>query len=92
MASYHLIRIAGGIGEHTKMPTLEQLYPDPVYLDLTQLNYYHTNPAYRRINLMTYVIDATNQNLKPARNFKWEVSTDINIGGNRLSVTLLGRI
>lgn len=82
------IRIAGGIGEHTKMPTLEQLYPDPVYLDLTQLNYYHTNPAYRRINLMTYVIDATNQNLKPARNFKWEVSTDINIGGNRLSVTL----
>lgn len=63
------IRIAGGIGEHTKMPTLEQLYPDPVYLDLTQLNYYHTNPAYRRINLMTYVIDATNQNLKPARNF-----------------------
>lgn len=82
------IRIAGGVGEHTKMPTMEQLYPDPTYMDLTQLNYYHTNPDYRRINLMTYVIDPSNPDLKPARNFKWEVSTDINIGGNRLSVTL----
>ena len=82
------IRISGGVGEHTKFPTMEQLYPDPVYLDLTQLNYYHANAAYRRVNIMTYVIDPTNKNLSPARNLKWEVSTDVNIGGNRLSVTL----
>lgn len=82
------VRISGGVGEHTKFPTMDQLYPDPVYLDLTQLNYYHANAAYRRVNIMTYVIDPTNKNLTPARNLKWEVSTDVNIGGNRLSVTL----
>lgn len=81
------IRIAYGIGEHTKSPTMEQLYPDPQYLDLIQLNYFSSNPDHRRINLMTYVIDPTNYDLKPARNFKWELSTDINVGGNRLSVT-----
>lgn len=81
------IRISGGIGEHTKMPTISQLFPDPVYIDLIQLNYYHANADYRRINVMTYAIDPTNYALKPARNLKWEVSADFNLGGNRLSVT-----
>ena len=82
------IRLAGGWGEHTKMPTMEQLFPDKLYMDLIQLNYYHDNPDYRRINLMTYVIDPRNFELRPARNRKWEVSTDVSLGGNRLSVTL----
>lgn len=82
------IRVSGGVGEHTKFPTMDQLYPDPVYMDLTQLNYYHANAAYRRVNIKTYVIDPANKDLAPARNLKWEVSTDVNIGGNRLSVTL----
>lgn len=81
------IRIAGGLGEHTKMPTIEHLYPEPNYIDLVQFNYYHPNDAYKRINIMTYVVDPTNYDLHAARNFKWEVSTDINIAGNRLSVT-----
>lgn len=79
--------LAGGIGWHTKMPTMSQLYPDPYYMDLVQLNYYNTNSNLKRINLMTYVIDPTNYNLRPARNLKWEVRADLNIGGNRLSVT-----
>jgi hypothetical protein len=82
------IRIAGGAGQHTKMPTMEQLFPDMLYIDFVQLNYYHDNPDYRRINLMTYIRDPRNVALEPARNLKWEVSTDIQIGGNRLSVTL----
>jgi hypothetical protein len=79
--------LAGGIGWHTKMPTMSQLYPDPYYLDLVQLSYYNTNSDYKRINLMTYVIDPTNYSLRPARNLKWEVRADLNISGNRLSVT-----
>ena len=38
------IRIAAGIGQHTKMPTMEQLFPDLLYIDFIQLNYYHDNP------------------------------------------------
>lgn len=81
------IKFAGGIGKHTKMPTMTHLYPDMVYLDLVQLNYYHENADYRRVNMMTYAINPANYELEPAHNLKWEVSTDINIGGNRLSVT-----
>lgn len=82
------IRIAAGVGRHTKTPTMDQLYPGPAYLDITQLNYYHSNPAYRLINQQTYIIDPTNEALRPARNLKWEISADVNVGGNRLSVTL----
>lgn len=81
------IRLAAGIGRHTKMPTMEQLFPDLLYIDFIQLNYYHDNPDYRRINLMTYIVNPRNTALQPARNLKKEVSLDINIGGNRLAVT-----
>lgn len=81
------IRIAGGIGQHTKMPTMEQLFPDLLYIDFIQLNYYHDNPDYRRINLMTYIVNPRNTALEPARNLKKELSLDINIGGNRLAIT-----
>lgn len=84
-ASY--IKLTGGIGMHTKMPTIEHLYPEAAYIDLVQFNYYHPNEAYKRINIMTYVIDPTNYDLRAARNFKWEINADINLGGNRLSVT-----
>ncbi len=81
------VRIAAGVGRQTKNPTINYLFPAPLYLDISQLSYYHDNPDYRLINLMTYIIDPTNESLQPARNLKWEVSTDINIGENRLSVT-----
>ena len=81
------VRIQGGVGQHTKNPTMEYLYPDPRYLDIVQLSYYHPNNDYRVINVRTFVIDATNKALKPARNLKWEFGTDINIAGNNLSVT-----
>ncbi|MBR5170248.1 MAG: TonB-dependent receptor plug domain-containing protein [Muribaculaceae bacterium] len=81
------IRIAAGIGQHTKMPTMEQLFPDLLYIDFIQLNYYHDNPDYRRINLMTYIVNPRNTALEPARNLKKEVSLDIHVGGNRMAVT-----
>ncbi|MDD6210604.1 MAG: carboxypeptidase-like regulatory domain-containing protein [Bacteroidales bacterium] len=81
------IAIAGGIGKATRMPVLAQLYPDLWYNDIVQLNYYHTNPEYKRLNIRTYIVDKTNYSLKPARNTKWEVRADINYNNNRLSVT-----
>lgn len=81
------VRLSGGIGQHTKMPTVDQLFPDPAYIDLLQLKYYHVNPAYSRINQRTYIIPGTNAALEAARNLKWEVTGDLNIGGNRLTAT-----
>lgn len=81
------VRVAGGVGQHTKFPTIEQLYPEKNYMDIVELNYYNTNEDLKRIYLMTYVIDPTNRDLRPARNLKWEVSLDFNVGENRLSVS-----
>lgn len=81
------VEIAGGIGRHTKTPTLDQLYPDPIYADLVQLNYYPTNPDLRRINMLTYVWDNINFNLRPARNLKWEVRLGVGHRGFDFSVT-----
>ena len=79
--------VAGGAGQHTKMPVAAYLYPDKLYSDFEQLNYYHNTEAYRVMNVMTYVEDMTNYSLRAARNFKWEVRTDVSYRGNRLSLT-----
>ena len=81
------ITLGGGYGLHTKLPTLDLIYPNPKYEDLVQLNFYHTNPEYRRASVMTYIIDNTNYDLNAAVNKKWEVNMDINYAGNRLSIT-----
>lgn len=81
------LRLMGGVGQHTKMPTLNQLFPDRAYLDLVELNYYHSVKEYRRVVLQTYVIDPTNYSLRAARNLKWEVGIDASWWGNRLTLT-----
>ena len=81
------LRLSGGVGWHTKLPTMDQLYPDTNYFDFTQLNYWPENPALRRINLRLETHDPTNYELRAARNFKWEVRLDADWNGNQLSVT-----
>ncbi len=81
------VGIAGGTGWHTKMPTMDQLYPDAIYYDITQLNYWPTDTSKRRINVRVYKLDPTNYSLKAARNFKWEVRGDVDWKGYSLSVT-----
>lgn len=76
-----------GAGLHTKMPVTAYLYPDLLYNDFVQLNYYHNNADYRTMNVMTFVDDRVNYGIKAARNFKREVSLDLSYRGNRLSVT-----
>ncbi|MDE5942566.1 MAG: hypothetical protein K2H14_10710, partial [Muribaculaceae bacterium] len=79
--------IAGGAGWHTKMPVAVYLYPEKIYTDYSQLNYFHNNEEYRTMNVYTFVEDITNYDLQAARNFKWEVRGDMTYSGNRLSVT-----
>ena len=81
------LRLGGGVGWHTKFPTMDSLYPDTEYFDFTQLNYWPANPALRRINLRLYTLDPTNYDLRAARNFKWEVRLDADWNDNQLSVT-----
>lgn len=82
-----VFEIGGGAGLHTKMPVAAYLYPDLLYTDEVQLNYYHDNEQWRTVNVMTIIDDRVNYDLKAARNFKWEVSGDVSYMGNRLSVT-----
>lgn len=79
--------VAGGIGRHTKTPTLDQLYPDPIYADLVQMNYYPADPDLRRINMVTYVWNNANFALRPARNLKWEVRLGAEKQGFNFSAT-----
>ncbi len=79
--------LSGGIGLHTKMPTLTQLYPATYYKDVIQLNYWHENPDYRRLNILTYAIDPVNYDLQPAKNLKWEVRLSAEYNRNNFSVT-----
>lgn len=65
--------VSAGIGRMSKMPTMSTLYQDKLYVDLTQLYYWHTNADYKRINLRSYSIDRNNYALEPAHNTKWEV-------------------
>lgn len=82
-----IVQLRGGWGMHTKMPTIDQLFPDKAYMDIVELNYFNERKDLRRIFLRTYVIDPVNEALKAARNRKWEVSIDTRWYGNRLTLT-----
>lgn len=81
------IDINGGWGQQSKFPTLLQIYPDLIYTDLIELNYYNMNADYRRIYLHTYIDNPTNYGLEPARNDKWEIRIGAQWDGNSVSVT-----
>ena len=79
--------IFGGAGSHVKFPTMDMLFPEPLYGDVTQLNYWPVEENLRRINVLVYRIDPTNYKLGVARNFKWELGLDANWNGFSLSVS-----
>lgn len=80
------IHIAGAIGQHTKMPTLLQLYPNKLYEDMKAPEV-HVSPKDSTMNIYTHIIDPTNKNLTPARNLKWEVRLGGDIYHHHFSVT-----
>ena len=79
--------ISAGWGRMSKMPTILDLYPEKLYLDFTQLNYWNKNDAYKRVNLRTYTIDTNNRTLRPAHNNKWEVRIGGECGGHNFYAT-----
>ena len=78
--------IAGGIGQHTKMPTLLQLSPNLLYMDL-QAPDVPIAPTDETMQIYTHIINPTNYDLLPARNLKWEVRAGLGIHKHRLSIT-----
>lgn len=83
-----VLMLTGGYGRQTKFPTMDYLYPDLSYMDLVEMNYFHTNHDYSRIYLQTYVINPVNYNLGPAHNDKTEMRISADFAGNSLAVTL----
>ncbi|MDE7380826.1 MAG: TonB-dependent receptor plug domain-containing protein [Muribaculaceae bacterium] len=79
----------GGWGLTTRMPTADYLFPQAQYSDIIQLNYYDINNPKENsiVSLMTYVNDATNYSLKPARNHKWEIRLALSWNGFSVSTT-----
>ncbi len=78
--------VAGAIGQHTKMPTLLQLYPNLIYEDLKAPDA-RLSATDSTMNIYTHIIDPTNDDLTPARNLKWEVRTGFEIQKHKFSVT-----
>lgn len=74
-----------GGGLHTKFPTMSMLYPDPVYGDIQEFNYWPVEKELRRSYMYVYVTDPTNPDLGPARNLKMEIGADLSWNGWSLS-------
>ncbi len=73
--------VYAGAGIHSKFPTMEMLYPDIIYGDKVQMNYWPTESSLRRVNMLVYTLDPTNKALEAARNFKWEAGIDASWNG-----------
>ena len=73
--------IYAGVGLHTKFPTMDMLYPDTVYSDKVQMNYWPTERNLRRINMLLFTTNPVNRELMPARNLKWDVGADLSWNG-----------
>lgn len=78
--------VYGGIGRHTKFPTMDMLSPDPIYGDITQFNYWPVEENLRRVNILVYKVDPTNRNLQAASNLKWEVGFNADWNGFSFSM------
>lgn len=80
--------VRAGFGWHTRFPTLSHLYPNKLYIDAVQLNYYSQNEKLRQMHYKTKVIDPTNYNLTPNRNKKWEVGCTMQSNRIRFDITV----
>ncbi len=65
-----------GFGVMAKMPTLSYLYPNPVFFDLVNFNYFAQDPAERLVVLTTRRIIPNTSSLKPYQSTKWEAGMD----------------
>ena len=76
-----------GIGKTFKSPSLNYLYPDKAYFDLSALNYYVGNPAYDTSIIYTKIFDPANSALKPSENLKMEAGLILKIKKVNATIT-----
>lgn len=81
------ISLSAGAGLHTKYPTMDYLFPETIYYDITQMNYWPADKDKRLVNLRVFRIDPVNFDLAAAKNFKWEIRADFAWKDNTMSVT-----
>ncbi len=86
LRSAHL-NISLGYGRLCKMPTIEMLNPDKIYVDIYEMNYWNTNANIRRAIVRTYQINTDAPNLQPAHNTKLEARISVRANGHSLSFT-----
>lgn len=72
------IDLTAGYGEHNKLPTQNMLFPQNLYADYEQLNYFNNNPDLRQVHYRTYIFPQINYRIKPALNIKKELRLGVN--------------
>lgn len=77
-----------GAGRLCKMPTMDQLHPDRLYVELTELNYWNKDENLCRRITRTYALNLDAYNLHPAHNVKIEVRLAARVARHSASVTL----
>jgi hypothetical protein len=83
------LRLLGGAGVVSKIPTVAQLYPPLQYFDVVNVNRYTPEPSERLAVLTTFIRDPSNPDLGHSRNTRREVGFELDGGLRRgmLSVT-----
>ncbi|MGE0092642.1 MAG: TonB-dependent receptor plug domain-containing protein, partial [Bacteroidales bacterium] len=84
---YKKIRFRAAYGLSYKAPSMLNMYPGPVYFDLTNLSYYHNDPASRLAIVTTYVHQPQNTHLKPSRGETFEAGIDLESNDISIRVT-----
>ncbi|MCR5561551.1 MAG: TonB-dependent receptor [Bacteroidales bacterium] len=82
------LTLKGGYGISNKMPTLLNLYPDNVYIDIASLNYGGSAGDYYAVMTTNVLSDTKNPSLKPATSYKWEAGLSFRKGKADGYVTL----
>lgn len=76
-------QIRFGYGETSKAPSMAMLHPNPIYLDVDDVN----NIVDSLVIVSTYVYSRENPDLTGSRQVKWEGSLDQRIGDVGVSMT-----
>jgi hypothetical protein len=77
------VRVRGGVGVVSKLPTVAQLFPAVQWFDVVNVNRFTPDPAERLAVLTTFIRDPTNDELEPSRATKREVALELD-GGRRV--------
>lgn len=74
-------------GKCSMMPLIAELFPERIYHDFIELNYYHNEQACRRLHMRSYGETPDVSDLTPAINLKQELRLDLAYRGYSISVS-----